>query len=362
MKKFLLISCLLITIPSIVNAKATGVCSDCHTMHNSQGGVQMFTTTSGALTNGGCVGCHTGSNDGSGNIPFITDTTEPSYESSDAGTLGNTLAGGSFYWVGIEDAKGHNVIGIVGDDAIGMTPPGWSIDFNGNGSLNNDNLTWTTQLTCAGTNGCHGDHNTDSNWGSIAGAHHGSDDVIDGDTIAGSFRFLKGVLGLEDSGWEYQPTETNHNQYYGVDKTSDLTTSLDTGTISYLCAECHGNFHSGDDGLGAIDTPDTIGSPWIRHPTDFDMGSVASKPDYSGYGGGGHTYSVIAPVASEDVSTTISTVYNNSGDAVVMCLSCHRAHGTPFDDLLRWDYDTCSSASGNDVCGCFECHTTKDDI
>lgn len=372
-KAFLLsiaVACSVCLMPSLVGARATGVCSDCHTMHNSQDGSAMFGNTSGALTNGGCVGCHTGENIG-GNIPFIMQSSAPSYDSADAGTGGNTLAGGSFYWVTQEngDAKGHNVAGITGnslnvDGTIGMTPPGWNPDFDGNGAINEGSAgEWSKQLTCAGTNGCHGDHSATNDWDAVAGAHHGPDTDIDGLTVASSFRFLKGIKGLEDSDWEYQPTSTAHNQYYGIDKTSDLEENADPATISYLCAECHGNFHSGVDSDGAVEEDGAVESPWIRHPTDFDMGNVASKADYAGYGGDSHTYSIIAPVASKTIGDApLDTVYVAEDDAIVTCISCHRAHGTPFDDLLRWDYGSCVSAGGNDDCGCFACHTTKDDL
>jgi len=354
-------------VPSLVGARASGVCSDCHTMHNSQNGATMFGNTSGALTNGGCIGCHTGDNDGTNNIPYVMQTSEPTYESADAGTLGDTLAGGSFWWVAQTngDATGHNVASMSAvDDPIGETPPGWNPDFNSNGEINNGGADWgTNQLTCAGTNGCHGDHSATNDWDAVAGSHHGDDGTINGDTVASSFRFLMGIEGLEDSDWEYQPTSTAHNQYYGIDKTSDLHAGADPATISYLCAECHGNFHSGAVDLGAVADDMAVESPWIRHPTDYDMGNVDDKPDYAGYGGVAHTYSVIAPVASTNVSAVLNSVYATAGgadDAIVTCLSCHRAHGTPFDDLLRWDYSTCDSAGGDDACGCFDCHTTKD--
>jgi hypothetical protein len=351
-------------LPSLVGARATGVCSDCHTMHNSQNGTTMFGLTAhGALTNGGCVGCHTGDNDGNNNIPYVMQTSEPTYNSADAGTLGDTLAGGNFYWVaqGGGDATGHNVASISAVDIpIGETPPGWNAEFTGNGLINNGGAIWTNQLTCAGTNGCHGDHTATNDWDAVAGAHHGDDGTINGESVAGSFRFLKGIKGLEDSDWEYQPTSIAHNQYYGIDKASDLHAGADSATISYLCAECHGNFHSGTDNLGAVAEDAVVESPWIRHPTDYDMGNVATKLDYAGYGGESHTYSVIAPVASDLANGVLNQVYQNADDAIVTCLSCHRAHGTPFDDLLRWDYDTCVSAGGDDACGCFECHTTKD--
>jgi hypothetical protein len=37
-------------------------------------------------------------------------------------------------------------------------------------------------------------------------------------------------------------------------------------------------------------------------------------------------------------------------DARVFCLSCHRAHASPYSDAMRWDY-------GLSPAGCLECHT-----
>ena len=74
----------------------------------------------------------------------------------------------------------------------------------------------------------------------------------------------------------------------------------------------------------------------------------------------------MAPVGSTDAAmgaagTVNSTVLQAAGDAIVTCISCHRAHGTPYADLLRWDYsNNCNAGSDNADCGCFQCHTTKD--
>ncbi len=359
-------------LPGTSAAKVTGQCAQCHTMHNSQNGSNMAdgATPHRALTKWDCVGCHTGTNDGTNNIPYVMQSTAPTY--TGAGTTGNTLAGGNFYWVassgGADDTAGHNVVGIAGQDTtIGSyTPPGFSTAFDAHGTLALGASTWAAQLTCAGTYGCHGDHGDGTtnidDFGGVSGAHHGDDGTVDGTTVAKSFRFLYGIKGIEDSDWEYQPTSTAHNQYMGVDKTSDSvpTTGSAVQTISYLCAECHGVFHSGSGDDGA-DNPDTVGSPWIRHPTDYDMGNVTSK-EYGSYGGVSHTYSVVAPVASDldTVSGVQSVVFDDADDAIVTCISCHRAHGTPNADLLRWDYSTCDAGTDNADCGCFECHTTKD--
>ena len=41
---------------------------------------------------------------------------------------------------------------------------------------------------------------------------------------------------------------------------------------------------------------------------------------------------------------------DNPVGARVFCLTCHRAHASPYPDAMRWDY-------GNGAGGCLECHT-----
>lgn len=321
-----------------------------------------------------CYGCH-------GDVDIVNGTWEDienapgktprinAQNYGDYGVSGDTLAGGSFYWVDVEgkDAKGHNVVTVAEMDAVlKLQPPGWNSTFDANGQINNGAPTWNSQLTCAGVTGCHGDRLDDQgqpitdDFTAVKGGHHGDDSVLDGSDVATSYRFLKGIIGLEDDDWEFQPTATEHNQYHGEARTADTATN--TQTISYLCAECHGDFHSGTGTLGADGT--TWGAPWLRHPTDLDMNDLATTSEYALYNGD-KSYSVVAPVASEDVSAAKSVVLVSPGDAIVTCISCHRAHGSPFDDLLRWKYNedghlmvAANGTSGN--VGCFVCHTTKD--
>ena len=347
---------LLLAAPA--SAKVNGQCAICHTMHNSQDGAPMALDALGApqaapndvLLVKGCVACHTGTNDGTNVIPYVSDTAEPNYGAD--GTTGNTLAGGSFYWVAsgtagadgsLADATGHNVAtdGMAGQDAVlGDMPPGYDVPTG-----------LTAQLRCAGVNGCHGDAAAPNDFAAISGTHHADDAVIDGATTATSFRFLLGIVGLEDSDWEYQPIATEHNQYKGVDRTAD--TENDTSTISSLCARCHNDFHN-----GAGEVSSTFTSPWVRHPTDFDLGNTGATSEYRDYGGVGNAYVVSAPVASLDVSAVKSSVTFTGDDAIVTCISCHRAHGSDFADLLRWDYSAVQAGAGGSG-ACFECHTTK---
>jgi hypothetical protein len=101
---------------------------------------------------------------------------------------------------------------------------------------------------------------------------------------------------------------------------------------------------------------------------------------YNNNGGGGTdgVYSTLAPVASDmsglsaasaGGTQVVQNVFTDTMPdgvtdiAIVTCISCHRAHGSEYADLLRWDYTAGTSAgSGTNLnSGCFVCHTTKDD-
>lgn len=350
-------------IPTIAMGAAQGPCVNCHTMHNSQDGGNVIgtDTPNGALIAkvGGCVGCHTSSNNTENiqnNIPMVMHTGAPA-----ATANGGTLAGGSFYWVNDSgenvDSKGHNVVGIATTDGdIGQEPPGWNADFNANSQVGS---TWgSNQLTCAGTYGCHGDHTKDSDFSAVSGAHHADDSTIDGTTVPKSYRFLLGIKGIEDSDWEDTVAANDHNQYYAAHRTADTEASADSASINYLCAECHGDFHSGTGDLG-IDADGSFGAAWLRHPTDIDMSddtTFVTGTEYASY----VTYNPLAPVGSSN-GALVNTNVNSQDNGIVMCLSCHRAHGSEYADLLRWDYAQCDAGSGNTAadCGCFACHTTK---
>jgi predicted CXXCH cytochrome family protein len=155
---------------------------------------------------------------------------------------------------------------------------------------------------------------------------------------------LVGISGYEDSDWEYQPDATHHNQYKG--STTPGQTS-DRSTISYLCAQCHGQFHSPIDNLNEGGSS----SPWLRHPTEYAM---KNSGEYANYGGGSHTYLPATPLGSTDISSPVATI-TYSNDSIVTCVSCHRAHGSEYYKAMRWGY-----AESNTGGLCVNCHTSKD--
>ncbi|WP_038055376.1 cytochrome c3 family protein [Thermodesulfobacterium hydrogeniphilum] len=336
--------------------KVTGVCSNCHTMHNSQNNQPMVygnsTIPIKALLRKNCLECHTGKNTGDNTIPYVLDTSEPGYTFGDASGR-ETLAGGNFYWVYKGNYRdGHNVAGLDPDDSL-SSPPGFDSAYR--------NISWSgQQVTCAGTYGCHGDPSKTDPIEAVLGAHHKNElcnatlGNCDGSTVAKSYRFLLGVKGTEDPDWELHPDTLHHNGYYAVDNPTGGTEN--SGSINWLCGQCHGNFHSDNGGA----------SPWLRHPTDYDMNNVKNKeygnyPNialFSGKLGVSATYDYFADVpVGNTQGVVLSQVLQNSGDAIVLCVSCHRAHGSPYWKSLRWDY---KGWPGNgELNGCNACHTTK---
>ena len=306
-------------------AVVTGVCRSCH---NSD------------ITN--CVGCHGQSPTGTQNIiPVVSGGGNPQVLHHMAG---GDLAGGNFYYVADgynpDYTRGHNVVGISMRE---IAPKDVPMGFIGSvvipGGVGPTTWSQTSQLNCAGTWGCHGSRTIADNSSAVAGAHHADDSVIDGTSVGKSYRFLLGVKGKEHGKWEYQATPDNHNGYKGDRNYGAMD------TISYLCGQCHGQFHPNSNLGGRTNT-----NVWHRHPVDVSFGIVAggySGSEYQAYS----SYNLNVPVAFTNPTGTESTVDVNS---IVTCLSCHRAHASPYKSMLRWDYAASTGGSG-----CATCHTRK---
>jgi Doubled CXXCH motif (Paired_CXXCH_1) len=350
-----------------------GVCSDCHTMHNSQNnGAMNFDNSDIAndnLTKGDCLGCH--AQGGSSATVDLGTSSIPQVMHTGA----TDLAGGNFGYItgitggGAADNKGHNIKSLTGEDAVLYAPPG-GLPFAGHDIGGNVN---TENLTCAGVNGCHGYRYTGSPNPAgvgISGAHHkNSDGQLDQAVEpANSYRFLMGVKGFESSDWQENPSVANHNEYHGLLMPVRLgcgsggtmnchnnTTGVQPpdGTMSQFCATCHGNFHTletGDsDGVGSLVT-----SPFRRHPTDLALPITGEYAAYT-------VYNLEAPVARITVPAAATSAVTPGSD-VVMCLSCHVSHASDYPSMLRWDYTTMVAGNGGAAAGtgCFVCHTTKD--
>ncbi len=347
-------------LPSAALAKVKGQCSNCHTMHNSQNGSYVVSSLgnpvmSGVLLKNGCVGCHTTT--GTDRRAAVGDSLVPAIIRPAQAT--NPLPGGYFDSDGVStptDTHYHNVgsIGYQQDSNIGRTPPGFDTTEGGAVGLT---TTWDTQLRCAGTYGCHGDHSQADEGKSIAGGHHRQTAI--------GYRLLKGVAGTESTDYEIA-----ENGYSGI-TTGLYTQTSGNYTISYLCNECHGKFHGWSDSSRA-EAKNADGA-WIRHPTDFQLSAASQASDAYATYGGTSPYNIEVPVGNSAITTV---GYNTAhvadfgnwpaaGAGVVMCISCHYAHGGDYPDLLRWSYGTMQAGVGATGAGygkgCFRCHTNKDE-
>ncbi|MCB2181047.1 MAG: hypothetical protein KQH63_03350 [Desulfobulbaceae bacterium] len=358
------------------SAAVTGSCSNCHTMHNSQDAQAIVhagetpgshaSWDGGSLTGGtdttprntllisDCVGCH--SNTGSATIVTLGPSRIPIVNNLDAPV--NPLAGGNFYYVVTNgDSYGHNVRGISNADATLAYGPGQKL---GCANSCHTSLTLTDADTVAlmdggRKNGCQGCHQSVR--------HHGSQTAGQPVTSDGGwYRFLSapsghlgfggGVHGIEDPDWEQNPTSSTHNTYYGGDNTN---LQEEPQSIGRFCAGCHYQFHSPGVAFDMVDNGGGV-DPWLRHPANF---VIPNEYEYTSY----TEYDPMVPVGRPE-KTDIADVDPTSvrpGTDKVICLSCHRAHGSPYPDMLRWDYDTCVTGNEDASCGCFTCHSTKDE-
>ncbi len=328
-------------------------------------------------TNQTCVECHS------------CDATEPTYDKSTYKLTGGGqtvvvpvvnytgasapteyLAGGNFWWVAyvgdpaaprVDDAMGHNVLDIAGQDPNYPEAPG-NVNHCGN------SCHYSLATTAYNSPGCHGCH--------MAPTHHADDTgpVIDNNPAGeGWYRFLSGhmsgsgfgVSGIEDSDWQATSDASDHNEYAGFSNWTDKNAYADKlyaagfynmgHTMTAFCCGCHGNYH--------VQNEDAHGhGRWTRHPSDWEIpnsGEYAYAFGANGTSGIG-TYDPDVPVARPagpyfawtGPESTVEFVrgagyWGPIGD-MVMCLSCHRAHGSPYPKMLRWD-----------LSGCFKCHTKK---
>jgi hypothetical protein len=141
-----------------------------------------------------------------------------------------------------------------------------------------------------------------------------------------------------------------------------FTTSLrvPNNSMSGFCATCHGSFHSQGDGdnsylyaADALGSNNGVSGAFLRHPSDYvipDAGEYAAAT----------TWTLSAPVARPTVLGAPDGSVTPGTD-MVMCLSCHKAHASEYDYMLRFDYteQQAGNAGAGLGEGCLACHTTK---
>lgn len=284
-------------------------CQGCHTMHNSQNGALVdaaHPSGNAFLLNFGnpsdtCLRCHA------------------AYGQFASGT--GFGPGGDFYWLtktftwgsgtrvttSNGYTHGHNVVApaysLVQDGRLTTAPGG------------------TFQSQYLGCTSCHDPHGN-TNFRLLYSAGVGP--VYDGTRFSftspapeakGNSRRTATSDGLEN--------DVHHTVY--------------KSGMSDWCANCHTTLHS-DNTTNFV------------HPTGEVLGSMIAAA-YNAYVssddlfGGTQATAYRGLVPFEAVNVDLETVdpanYTQGPDPQdrVMCLTCHRAHASPFDDIGRWDFD-----------------------
>jgi predicted CXXCH cytochrome family protein len=398
-----------------------GDCADCHTMHNSFAGEPVAVQGLGGESQGGanenllkmdCVACHAMNPDGPNIAILEGGSAVPQVYHGDAGNL----AGGNFKHITDgTNRKGHNVIDLfsAGDPDNSGTygaPPGMhkeelhgQVFSQGGGAF--------AGFTCAGSAGCHGTRNqagailddkgtedpSDDEYvftgrlqgiAAVSGAHHNSFDgrkdpapavmeagAHDGAQVAASYRFILGLKGTGNTTARWQNLDSgSHNEYFGSTApiTADSTTCevchveggikideqlytegkirLPNQAMGDFCITCHGNFHSLGKGGSVLGSNGASGA-FLRHPSDY---VIPNRGEYAAY----TEYNISAPVARPSLYDEASAAVAPGTD-MVMCLSCHQAHASEHDGMLRFDYAAIVAGNTSANEGCLACHTVK---
>ena len=99
-----------------------------------------------------------------------------------------------------------------------------------------------------------------------------------------------------------------------------------------FCGACHEKFN-GNGNSGGV-------RGWRRHPVGISIAG-AQHADFEHWSG------LTKKVTQAEIP---SGQPDDLHGAEVFCLSCHRAHATPYNDAMRWDH-------AKKPRGCLECHT-----
>ena len=311
-------------------------CDGCHTMHNSNNGALFSANAAkdqrllkGSDPSSTCMLCHKGATSTPTSYKIATDN-------------GSALTpGGDFFWVKtgysypngrggtvVHDAQqsGHNIIAAdfgFAADTVNTVAPGGAYA--------------AADLTCVSCHDPHGKQN--------GGTPNGEDAIEMSGSYEGAVAIAGAQLGnyriLGDAGYR----AINAAAPVAVTSATVKFGDTDTSHVAYgsgmseWCGSCHGDFL---DTAGA-----TTGSH--RHPAGNNVAAELTAEiidNYNSYIASGDwqpglaTYSALVPFETGSTDLTTLDPESLAGPATganVMCLSCHRAHASAWNNMTRWD-------------------------
>jgi hypothetical protein len=369
----LLLSVLLPVTANAFHSGGVADCEGCHSMHNSLEGSpnvtgRTFAQGAGPFllkatdASGACLNCHQAADTAPSSYHVSTNGINP-YDSTNPVEM---TPGGDFAWLkktmtyvasgvtgtNFGERHGHNVVaadyGYSVDPVLTIAPGGSYPAAN---------------LACSSCHDPHGRYRrfSDNSYGTTglptfgSGSYNDSPNPVAGVSAVGAYRLLAGNT--------YQPASLTGSYAFTADPMDAVVSSTynrselvdQTGifyghNVSEWCANCHTGMHQ---------TAYVSGQPGFRHPA-----SNASKLTptivaiYNAYVSSGiltntntaRAFSTLAPFATDTQDRTVmkpQAVTGTGGNSNhlqattadnVTCLSCHRAHATAFESLLRFQY------------------------
>ena len=341
--KLVAVNCILLTISCILVSTCfaqelhteheTLQCSDCHTMHYSEGG-QPVTTPSGESYAGPsayliradsinmlCLSCHDSGTGETNSAPDVIGVA--SYESPVL-----KRAGGFFRKpMGIAYHTGHS-LGVLNETAPGSNPP----------------VTFPSGLTCVSCHDPHGNSNYRSLKTSVGNETHLK------------VSYINGVYSRQSSIFQntLRPTSLRYSagniRYTRDDKEDGL---------SHWCQGCHTDIHGPLGNFNKGRPLDNYsGSSEFYHPILGVTMSQAMMDKIINVSGWFNRYESRVPVISP--SNQIPGTRSNS-DNQVGCMTCHKAHGS--NNKAGLIYDNPQTAALEDGTSlnqtCQQCHSIK---
>jgi hypothetical protein len=371
-------------------------CNGCHTMHGSYegkqvtaytemqdiGGVmtpvkipipQAYLTTGPYLLKGSdqssaCLNCHSG--------PSLSSYHVLTWPLPAAGAAPvNYTPGGDFAWLtkyydlvlrhgafgeSKAERKGHNVVaadyGLLMDPTLTVAPGG---DFP------------REHLACSSCHDPHGKYRRLED-GTIVDGKATSKPIIGNGSYntskfptawgaVGTYRILAGVgyapKSFPDLPFQNTvPTAVANSTYNKVETDTTISRVAYGAGMSEWCANCHAGIH--------LNEAYVSGQPGLRHPAGngaklpgfmvTNYNTYVKSGDLSGDVSGASSYNTLTPFEEGTTDLVVlKTLTGNvktgpvAGQANVSCMSCHRAHATGFDSMLRFplsaDYMTMSN-------------------
>ncbi|MGV1101048.1 cytochrome c3 family protein [Thiovibrio sp. JS02] len=329
-----------------------GECGGCHSMHSSVGTGPGSFLLLGSDQSSTCLNCHEQAGD-SGPSGYHVSTAAADMPAGVA-PLQKT-PGGDFGWlkkdysytvdgvVGVESGHGHghNIVAVdqgYGVDPVNAVAPGGSFP--------------SAQLAC---NSCHDPHgkyrrmaegNVATSGAPIIGSGSYADSPIPlaGQSV-GVYRLLAGngykKANITYYGVPVAVAPSSYNRSEAVTQTRvayGVKISAGNNQWGQWCTTCHPNMHNAgnivhpiDQSLGPIVTP--IYQRYVRSG-DFTGANATSYLSLVPFAQNTGSFAILAAKAKSDDSQLGGPT--NSSDKV-MCLSCHRAHASGWEYMMRWN-------------------------